>query len=72
MGGDLCGKILRPVLADEPDAGLGEHREIVHRYVLGRREHLHLPGISPGGDRGRRDLLAHLGEIRPHGVRAQV
>ena len=72
MGGHLHREILRPILADEPDACLGKHWQVVDRDVLGRSEHLDSARRAPDGGDRHCDLLTHLGEVRPYDVCAQV
>ena len=53
----LGDQVLRAVLADELDPGLGQGRQLLRRHVLDRRADLHL---------GRPIALAHPLEVLPH------
>ena len=60
--GDLRGEVLRAVLADELDAGLGERRQVLRGDVLGRGEHSTPPGSCRPRDAAAVDLLADARE----------
>ena len=62
--GDLRLQVLRAVLADRRDPGLREQPEILERDVLAGGDELDVRGVAPGARGGRRDPLAHLGEVR--------
>ena len=59
-GGRLLGlELLRAVLAEQLEAGLGERAEILGRHVLHRREQLDVVRIAAGAAGGGGDLGAH-------------
>jgi len=60
-------EVLGAVLAHQLDAGLGEHRELLDRHVLDRREDLHVGRVAPGGG----DLGADPLEVRADHVGPQ-
>src|SRR5262249_30176180 len=68
-------EVLRAVLADHADAGLGENGKVVDGHVLGRGEYLDLPprllARRSGPAHGSPDLLPPLLEVRAHRVGAQ-
>ncbi len=74
--GHLRLEVLGAVLADEADAGLGEHRQILARTRTWSRRAPRPPGApgpSGGGSRGGRgDLLAQALEIRADHIRPQA
>ena len=68
---DLLGELLRAVLADERDAGVGEDLDVVGGDVLDRDEDFDVGGV-PAGARGRRvDALAHRAELGADPLDAQ-
>jgi hypothetical protein len=57
-------QVLGPVLADEPDAGLGEYLELLVGQIFDRREDLDLGR----GSAGARDLRSDPLEVGPDGL----
>ena len=64
----FCCEVLRAVLADEADAGLGEHRQIVGGHVLDGREHLDVAARAGLGT-GRVRAAAAISARMPRGSR---
>ena len=64
--GGLGLELLRAVLAEQREAGLGQHADVLDVDVLDRGEQLDVGGIAPGAARGGGDLLAHAVGVLAH------